>query len=89
LKNEIAHLNKIVESGSGLSIGQDNTVHNLMRQKDDLKKDCDQKQETINELEQQKSNLMEKVHKLENELIREKDDIEKFKHEMEKVKDEK
>lgn len=31
LRNEIAHLNKIVESGSGLSIGQDNTVHNLMK----------------------------------------------------------
>ncbi len=51
LRNEIAHLNKIVESGSGLSIGQDNTVHNLLRQKDEMKKDCDQKQEAINELE--------------------------------------
>ena len=31
---------------------------------------------------------MEKIHKLENDLIREKDDIEKFKHEIEKLKDE-
>lgn len=86
LRNEIAHLNKIVEQGSGLSIGQDNTVHNLMRQKDELKKDCDQKQETITELESQKSSLMEKIHKLENDLIREKDEIEKHKHEIEKLK---
>lgn len=89
MRNEIAHLNKIVESGSGLSIGQDNTVHNLMRQKDELKKDCDQKQEALNELESQKSSLMEKIHKLENDLIREKDEIEKSRHEMEKLKDEK
>lgn len=51
LRSEIAHLNKIVEQGSGLSIGQDNTVHNLMRQKDELKKECDQKTDSINELE--------------------------------------
>jgi predicted RNase H-like nuclease (RuvC/YqgF family) len=31
---------------------------------------------------------MEKIHKLENDVIREKDEIEKFKHEMEKLKDE-
>jgi len=43
LKAEIAQLNKIVEQGSGLSIGQDNTVHNLMRQKDELKKENEQK----------------------------------------------
>lgn len=32
---------------------------------------------------------MEKIHKLDNELIRERDDIEKYKHEIEKLKDEK
>jgi hypothetical protein len=32
---------------------------------------------------------MEKIHKIENDLIREKDDIEKQRHEMEKLKDEK
>jgi chromosome segregation ATPase len=57
-----------------------------MRQKDELKKECDQKQETINELDSQKSSLMEKIHKLDNDLIRERDDIEKHKHEIEKLK---
>ena len=57
-----------------------------MRQKDELKKDCDTKQEVITELESQKSSLMEKIHKLENDLMREKDDIEKHKHEIEKLK---
>ncbi len=89
LRNEIAHLNKIVEQGSGLSIGQDNTVDNLMRQKAELKKECDQKQEAINDLDQQKASLMEKIHKLENDLIREKDEVEKHKHEIEKLKDDK
>jgi hypothetical protein len=60
-----------------------------MRQKDELKKECDQKQETINELDSQKSSLMEKIHRLENDLIRERDDIEKHKHEIEKLKDDK
>jgi methylphosphotriester-DNA--protein-cysteine methyltransferase len=41
LKSEIGHLHNIVQQGSGLSIGQDNTVHNLMRQKEELKKECD------------------------------------------------
>ena len=31
LKEEIAKLHKIVEQGSGLSLGQDNTVHKLVR----------------------------------------------------------
>lgn len=54
-----------------------------------MKKECDQKQDFINDLEIQKSTLMEKVHKLENDLIREKDEIEKHKHEIEKLKDDK
>lgn len=40
-------------------------------------------------MEQQKSSLMEKIHKLDNDLIREKDEIEKARHEIEKLKDEK
>ena len=60
-----------------------------MRQKDELKKECDQKQEAINELESQKSSLLEKIHKLDNDLIREKDEVEKHKHEIEKLKDDK
>lgn len=82
-------MNKIVEQGSGLSIGQDNTVHNLMKQKEELNKECIQKTEAINDLETQKASLMERIHKLENDLIREKDDIEKLRHEIEKLKDDK
>jgi len=32
---------------------------------------------------------LERIHKLENDLIREKDDIEKYRHEIEKLKDDK
>lgn len=38
LKDEIARLHKVVDQGSGLSIGQDNTVHELMKSKEDLKR---------------------------------------------------
>ena len=40
-----------------------------MRQKDELKKEVDQKTETINELETQKASLMEKIHKFENDFL--------------------
>jgi chromosome segregation ATPase len=89
LRAEIAHLNKIVEQGSGLSIGQDNTVHNLMRQKDELKRDSDKKQEQIDELTTQQNNLLEKLHKLENDIIKERDGAENLKKDLSNVRDEK
>jgi hypothetical protein len=50
LKNEIAHLGRIVEQGSGLSIGQDNTVNELLRVKDELTKYRDLQNSTIIQL---------------------------------------
>ena len=79
LRSEIVNLNKIVEHGSGLSIGQDNTVHNLMRQKDDLKKECDQKQERIGELEGREAALQEQVHKKESEVVKKEEEISELK----------
>jgi methylphosphotriester-DNA--protein-cysteine methyltransferase len=51
LRTEIANLQQIVEKGSGLSIGQDNTVHNLMKARDDLQKENDDKTKKIADLE--------------------------------------
>merc|ERR1711964_229363 len=50
LKMEISHLGKIVEQGSGLSIGQDNTVNELLRVKEELTKYRDLQNSTIIQL---------------------------------------
>lgn len=36
LKTEIANLSRLVEQGAGLSVGQENTVNELMRERDEL-----------------------------------------------------
>ena len=36
LKTEIANLSRLVEQGAGLSVGQENTVNELMREKEEL-----------------------------------------------------
>ena len=36
LKTEISNLSRLVEQGAGLSVGQENTVTELMREKDEL-----------------------------------------------------
>ena len=38
LKSEIGNLTKLVEQGTGLSIGQENSVKELLKVKDDLTK---------------------------------------------------
>jgi chromosome segregation ATPase len=89
LKNEISHLSKIVDKGSGLNVGEDNSVTKMMEEKSKLEADVAQKAETINALEQQQSSLKEKLARMENDLVREKDDIERLKHENVKLNDEK
>ena len=50
LKLEISNLAKLVEAGAGLTIGQENTVNELMKQKEDLTKERDmQQQQNITE----------------------------------------
>jgi hypothetical protein len=43
LKDEIAKLHKIVEDGSGLSLGQDNQVTKLVTKLNELEKEVDTK----------------------------------------------
>lgn len=75
LKEEIAKLHKIVEQGSGLSLGQDNTVHRLIQKQEQLDKEVTEKKQTIDDLELQKSTLNQKILKLENEVIKEKEEV--------------
>ena len=72
LKSEISNLNKIVDQGSGLSVGPDNTVHELMRTKDELKKQVEIKEDDIKRLREQISTLLDDAKKLSKELEDEK-----------------
>lgn len=47
LKLEIANLTKLVEQGAGLSFGQDASVQELMKQKEELTKERDAQLEDI------------------------------------------
>ena len=47
LKLEIANLTKLVEQGAGLNFGQDASVQELMKQKEDLTKQRDKQLEEI------------------------------------------
>lgn len=51
LKDEIAKLHKIVEQGSGLSLGQDNTVHKLIRKQEELEKEVEGLKEKNDDLD--------------------------------------
>ena len=42
LKSEISNLTKLVEQGAGTSMGQDNSVQELLKIKDDLTKERDE-----------------------------------------------
>ena len=71
LKEEIAKLHKIVEQGSGLSLGQDNTVHKLIQKQEQLDKDVAEKKQQIDDqkedhqsVEELQKNLPEEVQEL-------------------------
>lgn len=89
LKNEISHLSKIVDKGSGLNVGEDNSVTKMMEEKAKLENQVIQKDELINQSNIERSNLSQKIARLENDILREKDDIEKLKNENEKLKTDK
>jgi len=84
LKEEIAKLHKIVEQGSGLSLGQDNTVHKLIQKQEQLDKDVAEKKSQIDDLEMTKNTLNQKILKLENEVIKEKEEVQKKQHLIDK-----
>lgn len=54
LKSEISHLSKIVDKGSGLNVGEDNSVTKMMAEKATLENELAQKIDFIAQLENQK-----------------------------------
>lgn len=66
LKEEIEKLSLVVEQGSGLAIGQDSTVNELIRSKEELTKEVSLAAENITKAQKEHSELLAKIQKQEN-----------------------
>eukprot|EP00744_Colponema_vietnamica_P002008 GILI01003228.1.p1 GENE.GILI01003228.1~~GILI01003228.1.p1 ORF type:complete len:876 (-),score=300.10 GILI01003228.1:348-2975(-) len=69
LKSEISNLSRLVEQGAGLSLGQENTVNELLKVKEELTKERDMQNTTISNLHAENAQMFEKVQKLETEKL--------------------
>ncbi|XP_057307305.1 cilia- and flagella-associated protein 58-like [Hydractinia symbiolongicarpus] len=67
LKHEITNLTKLVEQGAGLNMGQDNSVQELLRAKEELTKERDQKLTEIVKLRKELTDASESLTAAENE----------------------
>ena len=67
LRAQITQLGKIVEEGSGLAIGQDSTVNELLRAKEELTKDIESTNEMISECLAEQNNKVQLLEKLKND----------------------
>jgi len=69
LKAEITNLSKLVEQGAGISVGQENTVTELLKVKEELTKERDMQVQQIVALRREVSDHVEKVRALESEKV--------------------
>lgn len=69
LKLEIANLSRLVEQGAGLSLGQENTVNELLKQKEDLIKERDQQVNQIVQLRNEGMEYHERIRAAEAEKL--------------------
>lgn len=67
LKLEIANLSKLVEQGAGLTMGQDHSVNELLKIKDELTKDRDEKLSEIAKMRDELSRATSKQQKAEQD----------------------
>ena len=61
LKHEIQNLSRLVEQGAGLSIGQENTVNELMKVKQELAKERDAQAQQIHLLKVEASDMVARL----------------------------
>ena len=87
LKDEIAKLQKVVEDGSGLSLGQDNQLNRLLKQTEELTREVDSKNTKIDELETTKTSLEQRIVILQNDILKEKEIVQAKQHENEVLKE--
>lgn len=67
LKLEIANLTKLVEQGAGLTMGQDHSVQELLKIKDELTKERDEKLAEIVKMREELTTASDELSKAENE----------------------
>jgi len=69
LKVEIANLTHLVEQGAGLSVHQENTVNDLVRQRDEYLRERDKLEASVAKMTQDNIGLTETVQKHESEKL--------------------
>merc|ERR1719352_1889900 len=69
LKTEISNLSRLVEQGAGLSVGQENTVNELLKDKDELSADRDRQLQQISELRGEISTYIEQQRAAERQRL--------------------
>eukprot|EP01060_Flectonema_neradi_P031542 TRINITY_DN4812_c0_g1_i2.p1 TRINITY_DN4812_c0_g1~~TRINITY_DN4812_c0_g1_i2.p1 ORF type:complete len:892 (+),score=240.62 TRINITY_DN4812_c0_g1_i2:84-2759(+) len=73
LKKEIANLALLVEQGAGITVGQENTVRDLIRIKDELAKDRDLLQNQNMSLKSELTTKIEEIRKLQADYTQKED----------------
>lgn len=68
LKVEIASLSRLVEQGAGLSVGQDNTVQELLKLKEDLTTENKEKENSLAQMREHQNELNGRIQELEGDL---------------------
>eukprot|EP00033_Pygsuia_biforma_P003301 GCRY01003618.1.p1 GENE.GCRY01003618.1~~GCRY01003618.1.p1 ORF type:complete len:896 (+),score=357.46 GCRY01003618.1:142-2829(+) len=67
LKEEIENLSRLVEQGAGLTVGQEHSVHELMKVKEELTKERDHHLHQNTELRKELADQLEKIRALEGQ----------------------
>ncbi|GAX75026.1 hypothetical protein CEUSTIGMA_g2472.t1 [Chlamydomonas eustigma] len=79
LKMEIANLTRLVEQGSGLAMGEESTLNDLLKQKEDLIRERDQQVDQIMSLRAELMETQEKLRHSENDKMQLDTDIQGLK----------
>jgi len=79
LKTEISNLSRLVEQGAGLSVGQENTVNELLHEKEELAAERDQQLAQISDLRSDTAVYLAKLRAKETERLSASQDIQSLK----------
>ena len=83
LRAEIAHLTKIVEGGTSLSVSADNNVQKMIDEKENLKKQLEAKGEQLADAESTKAEIAEKANQLQLTLFNKESEFKTLKQDNE------
>ena len=83
MRAEIAHLTKIVEGGTSLSVSADNNVQKMIDEKETLKKELQSKIDQLTDSEQVKTEIEQKSNLLTINLMQKESEFKTLKQENE------